>query len=275
MHILNRLRKLIRDTWDTSTTRDDKIFYLENGADFYNRNVRNLSTTILTPIDWINYNLPEDFYSIDSVIDLSTWKELTYNEDYEVDTITKELNIVVKDTGNIESYEKENLRVTYSVETTIFTETSTQDISIWENTITVSDISKYSVNQYIDIFNSTDEESVKITSVNTATNEITFSVITWFLTWATLFPDVQLLTSDKDIIVYYAANLITEVTSSSSTSWSKTSWKQWEITYTTENTSWSSVSSYMSRVNELLEENINSVLNLTKNSASFTKTLIF
>lgn len=187
MHILNRLRKLVKDTSDTITNRLDKIDYLRWWTDFYNINI----TT----------------------------------EDIEITT-----------------------------------ETTTEDVFIGSNIITVTDITKYAQNQRLVIFDNTNEESVYITSINETTSEITFSTINDFAIWSTIFPDLLVSYSEKDIVVYYAASLIEEVSSSTSTSWAKTSWKQWEITYTTENTSWEwSTSSYMARALEILEDNSNYV----------------
>ena len=275
MHILNRLRKLVKDISDTKTSKEDKVSYLENWTDFYNKNVSNLSTLIILPYDTLVYSLPEDFYSIREVKDLVTWDILIENEDYEIDTISKDLILIVKDLWDDEDYVREELKITYSTKQVIYTEVTELDIEIWENTVVVLDPSKFFLNQEVIISDSTTEEIVKITWIDFITSEVTFSCINTFLTWSTLFPDLRLLTTDKDIIVYYAANLIEEVNSTSTTSWSKTSWKQWEITYSSEDTSWTSVSSYMNRVNTLLKENLKSNLNLSKNQAVFTKTLIF
>jgi len=201
MHILNRLRKLVKDTSDTITNKLDKIDYLRWWTDFYNINIT-----------------------------------------------TKDIEIT--------------------------TETTTDDISAGSNTITVADITKYTQNKKLVIFDNTNEESVYITSIDETNSKITFSTVNDFAVWSTIFPDLLVSYSEKDIVVYYAASLIEEVSSSTSTSWAKTSWKQWEITYTTENTSWKwSTSNYMERALKILEENTNYIKRWS-NWISFRKVAI-
>ena len=265
MHILNRLRELVSDKTDTTTSKQQKIDYLKLWCDFLSNNIVNKKTSILTSIDWLVYSIPLDYNLVLSVLESLYKYKLIENIDYTIKTFDKELIIIEKTIGEPELYKKWNLDFTYASKTELHLSKLLDNIVLWENTIIVNDITKYYIWQEVLLSNDTIEELIEITNIDKINNTITFSCLNNFNIWDEIFPNLKTENSNKEIVVYYSAILIDEI--NNNTNSSKTSWKQGEISYTTENSSWTK-STFEEKLEYLLKSNVNFKDNLENKSKS-------
>lgn len=280
MNILNRIRKLIKDTSDTSFSRDDKISYIKDWLEFYDKNILKYAEIELFPeSDQITFKLPENYSTIvnlyvsQTIDTFSRRREEDYKlfelEDYILDEVNWELRIL-KDIFYTSLKLQYNKKSTWTITKTIWSITWGSNV-----TITLDNIDWFKKWDFILIDTVLGEEEVKIKEIDKDLKKITVDLVNDVLENSKVIWDLQVLNSDKDIVSYYSANLTYNISNWVTSGWISSKRTQWKVSYeirTSTSTGGANVNWYMSIVEKLLKSHINYINN--ENSISFWQVVL-